>query len=96
MSPLPAARGNVSVLGQNHHDSIQSLPLAMQWRFFFLEYVASGAGKTCKGPGFYGGAAVAPVQQLDLGQSEEPGPISSPSPMAAPHGRVWSYLFHGP
>lgn len=53
-------------------------------------------GKTCKGPEFYWGAAVTPVQQLDLGQNEEPGPISSPSPTVGPHGGAWSYLSHGP
>lgn len=96
VSPLPAAHENVSLLGQNHGDSVQSLRLAMQWCFFFLEDVTPGPGKTCKGPEFYGGAAVTPVQQLDLGQSKGPGPISSTSPMAAPHGGAWGYLSHGP
>lgn len=46
--------------------------------------IASCFGSTCRGPGCCGGAAVAPEQQLDQGQSQGSGPIREEPGAACP------------
>lgn len=83
VSPLPAAHENVSLLGQNHGDSVQSLRLAVQWCFFFLEDVTPGPGKTCKGPEFYGGADPQCSSWI-WGKAKGLAPSAAPAPWQLP------------
>lgn len=77
VSPLPAAHGNVSVLSQNHLDSIQSQPLAMQWHFFFLE-------KPAKVLSFIGVQLWPQCSSWIWGKTKSLAPSAAPAPRWVP------------